>query len=199
MRDVAIVLKGLLQTFGGLILYWVILLAWGVKPAIAAALLFILIDGGRRLVAGKALPPLWLIGNGAAVLFGLIDLYARTPFMLRYEGAIVNLGWALAFAVGALGRQPLVLQFARRRSPDIPDRAEILRFCRAFTIAWSLFFLFRAAAFLWIMTHYPLPQAIAIRTAFGWIGMGAMLLISINGRRVFQCCQRLGLFAASKE
>lgn len=188
-----------LRQFGGLILYWITLLIFGVKPAIAVALAFVMVDGARRLMARQPLPPIWLIANGAAILFGLIDLYARTPFMIRYEGAIFNLGWAVAFAVGTFGKEPLVLQFARHRSPDIPDRPEIIRFFRAFTIAWSLFFVMRAVAFLWIMDGYPLARAIAIRAAFGWISMGVMVLISFNGRRVFELCQSLGFFTARQE
>lgn len=187
---------GLLHLCGGLILYWITLLTFGVKPAIAVALLFIIVDGGGRLLASKPLPPVWLIGNGAAILFGLVDLYAHTPFMIRYEGAIFNLGWAAAFAIGTFGREPLVLKFARQRSPDIPDRPEIIRFFRAFTIAWSLFFVVRTAALLWIMDSYPLTEAIAIRAGFGWISMGAMIFISLNGRRLFKACQRLGLFTS---
>jgi uncharacterized membrane protein YbjE (DUF340 family) len=57
----------------------------------------------------------------------------------------------------------------------------------------------RAAALLWIMAHYPLAQAIVIRAGFGWISMGAMVLVSIRGRQVFRLCQRLGLFLPAPE
>lgn len=192
-------LRNLIQTFGGLILYWIALALLGVKAAIAVSLLFLLLDGGRRILTHRPIPPLWLVGNGAAVLFGLIDLCARAPFMLRYEGAILNLGWAAAFLVGAMGKVPLVLHVARQHASDIPDRPEVIRFFRAFTLAWSLFFVIRAAALLWIMAHYPLAQAIAIRASFGWISMGAMVLVSIRGRQVFRLCQRLGLFLPAPE
>lgn len=199
MKGLAAVVRGLIGTFGGLVLYWIALLTLGVKPAIAVAMVFILIDGGRRLVTGRTFPPIWLAGNGAAILFGLVDLYARTPFMLRYEGAILNFGWAIGFAIGTFGREPIVLKFARSRSPDIPDNPQIIRFFRTFTAVWSLFFVVRAAAVLWIMESYPLTQAIAIRTAFGWISMGMMLLVSFNGRKVYDICKRLGLFTAPQE
>lgn len=55
--------------------------------------------------------------------------------MIRYEGAILNLMTAGAFAFGALGLEPLVLKFARQRKPDIPaDRPEVIRFFRAPTL-----------------------------------------------------------------
>lgn len=193
-------LRGLFHTFGGLVLYWTTLLAFGVKPAIAITLLYIVGEGGWRLTTHRPFPPLWLFANGAALLFGAIDLWAHTPFMIRYEGAIINLITAGAFAFGAFGPEPLVLRIARQRKPDIPaDRPEVIRFFRAFTIAWALYFVARAGAFLWIMSAFPLVQALAIRTAVAWISLGFMLLASFNGRRVFAACQRLGFFNPGRE
>lgn len=156
-------IRGLFHTFGGLILYWTVLLAFGVKPAIAATLLFVVVEGTWRLISHRPFPPLWLFANGAALVFGGINLWACTAFMIHYEGAIINLVTAVAFAVGVLGREPLVLTIARRRKPNIPgDRPEVARFFRAF---------------IW----------------------GVMMLISINGRRVFHDRQRLGFFLPPKD
>lgn len=188
-------LRGIVHLFGGLILYWAVFLLFGVKPAIAATLLFVVVEGTWRLVKHRPFPPLWLFANGAAVIFGIVDLWARTPFMLRYEGAIFNLLTAAFFAAGALGHEPLVMTFARQRRPDIPfKRPEIVRFFRAFTYAWAVYFVAKAAVVLWIMTHFPLIEAASIRTVFGWVSLGAMMLVSLNGRRVLVACQRLGIF-----
>lgn len=200
MSRILPLLKGLFHTFGGLVLYWTVLLAFGVKPAIAVTLLFVVGEGGWRLATRRPFPPLWWFANGAALVFGAIDLWARTPFMIRYEGAIINLITAGAFALGAVGPEPLVLRIARQRKPDIPaDQPEVIRFFRAFTLAWALYFVARAGAFLWIMSTFPLAQALAIRTAVAWMSLGVMLLASFNGRRVFDICQRLGLFKPAKE
>ncbi|MDH7971265.1 hypothetical protein QH494_03655 [Sphingomonas sp. AR_OL41] len=193
-------LLGLFHMFGGLALYWTVLLAFGVRAAIVVAVLFVVMEGGWRLMTRRSFPPLWLFANGAALVFGAIDLWARTPFMVRYEGAILNLMTAGAFALGALGPEPLVLKFARQRKPDIPaDRPEVIRFFRAFTLAWALYFVARAGAFLWIMSAFPLVQALAIRTAVAWTSIAVMLLVSLNGRRVFSACQRFGLFKPARE
>jgi uncharacterized membrane protein len=193
-------LMAVFHTFGGLILYWTVLLSFGIKPAIAVVLGFIVVEGGWRLATRRPFPPLWLLANGAALVFGAIDLWARTPFMIRYEGAIINLMTAAVFLVGASGREPLVLRIARQRKPDIPaGRPEVVRFFRAFTLAWALYFVARAGAFLWIMSAFPLAKALAIRAAVSWVSIGVMLLLSFNGRRVFDACQRLGLFQPVKD
>ena len=192
--------RAAVHTFGGLGLYWLFLLTNGVKAAIAAVLAFVIIEGGWRLWRGMPFPPLWLIANGAALVFGTIDLMALTPFMLRYEGAIVNLATAGAFALGAFGSEPLVLRLARHYRSDIPpNRPEIIRFFRAFTIAWSLYFVVRAGVTVWIMSHFLLVCALSVRAAFGWMSLGAMMAISFNGRRVFALCRWFGLFAPARE
>lgn len=193
-------LMAVFHTFGGLILYWAVLLAFGVKPAIAVTLGFIVLEGGWRLATRRRFPPLWLLVNGSALVFGAIDLWARTPFMIRYEGAIINVLTAAFFVVGASGREPLVLRIARQRKPNIPaDRPEVVRFFRAFTLAWALYFVARAGAFLWIMSAFPLAQALAIRAVVSWVSIGVMLFASFNGRRVFDMCQRLGFFKPVKD
>lgn len=182
-----------IHTFGGLILYWVALLTIGIKAAITVGFVFVGLEAVWRLRKRQTFQPLWLIGNGAVLLLGLIDLFARTPFMLRYEGAIINLATAGAFALGALGPEPLVLRLARKRRQDIPaDRPEIVSFFRAFTILWSVYFLARAGVSVWIMTSFPLARALPLRALVGWVSLGAMMLLSYNGRMVFKLCQRLG-------
>jgi len=193
-------LRALFHTFGGLVLYWTVLLTFGIKPAIVVTLLFVFGEGAWRLTTHRPFPPLWWLANGAAMLFGAIDLWAHTPFMIRYEGAIINLTTAGAFVLGAFGSEPLVLRIARQRKPDIPaDRPEVIGFFRAFTMAWALYFVARAGAFLWIMSAFPLAQALAIRTAVAWTSLGVMLLASFNGRRVFEAFQRFGFFKPARE
>jgi len=190
---------GLAHTFSGLIVYWIMLLGFGIKPAILATTLFVVGDGIWRWRRHKPMPALWLLSSGVAVVFGVIDLWAMTPFMLRYEGAITNLVIAAVFGFGVMGKQPLVLRIARERRPNIPDRPEVTRFFRAFTVAWSLYFVIRAAVFVWIMTRFPLVEAMGIRSVFSWVSLGMMMLISFNGRRVFAACQRLGLFRPARD
>ena len=187
----------LLHQFGGLLLYWIVLLLFGVKPAIAAVLGFILIDAAWKIAHRERPSRLWLVANGAALVFGVIDLWTKTPFMIRYEGAIISLASAIAFAIGAFAAEPWSLTFAKRmkRGAAIPtDKPEVILFFRAFTLAWSAYFLIRAIVIWWLMTSYPLVQAIALRTAFSWISLGLMMLISIKGRWFFDLCQRIGWF-----
>ncbi|MDG6094718.1 septation protein IspZ [Acetobacter sp. AN02] len=194
------VLKSLFHMFGGLILYWVAFFTFGVKAAIAAALVFIVIEGSWRLVTRRPFPPLWLVVNSVAVIFGVVDLRAATPFMIRYESSITNLLFAAIFAAGAVGSEPLIMKFARqggRLDEEELQSPELIRFFRFFTLAWATFYVFRSMAFLWIMSSYPLTEGLIIRKIVSLVSFGVMILISLQGERVFRMCQAAG-FLQSK-
>ncbi|MFT9063892.1 MAG: hypothetical protein ABF430_08810 [Acetobacter persici] len=197
MKRLTGTLGSLFHTFGSLILYWAVFLLFGIKPAIAVTLAFIVAEVIWRVTTRRPFPALWWFSNIMAMVFGLVDLYAKTPFMLRYEATVSNLITAAFFAAGAVGEEPLILRLAAssRNGDTIPkDRPEIIQFFRAFTVLWAAYFVARAGVFLWVMTAFPLTKALMLRTVISWVSLGIMMLISMNGRRVFMLCQRLGWF-----
>nr|WP_298798425.1 septation protein IspZ [uncultured Acetobacter sp.] len=190
---------GLFNTFGALILYWLVFLTFGIKPAIAVTLVFIVAEIIWRMATHRPFPVLWWFSNTMALVFGAVDLYANTPFMLRYEASVSNLITAAFFAAGAVGEEPLILRFAMhsKNGNTIPkDKPEVIQFFRAFTLLWAAYFVARAGAYLWIMNAFPLPKALMLRTVISWGSLGVMALISMKGRRVFALCQRFGWFVA---
>jgi intracellular septation protein A len=187
--------KRLFDLFGGLVVFWVVLLAFGTKPAIAATLVFLLVDGGRRLWKREKLPPLYLASGLIGVGFGIIDLAAPTPFMLKWEPLIVNALFAGLFVSGAFGEVPLTAQFARQSGRDIPlGRPEVMRFMRFWTLVWAAYFALRGIAFVWIMHQWPLIEALLIRKVAGWVTLAIMIGLSFAGRRVMRAMQVMGLF-----
>jgi intracellular septation protein A len=189
-------LLGVLHMFGGLIGFYATLWIFGLKPAIAVSVAFVVVDGGWRLLARKPIPGVWMLSNGLAVGFGIVDLFARTPFMLRFEAPIINVVFALIFLVGARGQRPITVKYAEQGGHfRIPDgRPDIIAFFRALTLAWAVTFFVRAGGFLWIGLHYPLAEAIPRRAVFGWLSIAPTLLASYQGKRTFALCRRLGFF-----
>jgi intracellular septation protein A len=181
--------------FGGLIVFWAVLLAFGTKPAIAATILFVIVNGGRRVLTKQTLPPLYVGSAALAIGFGLIDLAAPTPFMLKWEPLIGNALVAGFFVSGALGKVPLAAQYARHSGKDIPlERPEVMRFMRFWTLLWATYFALRGVAFVWIMHQWPLVEALLIRKVAGWVTLAVMIGLSFAGRRVMRALQAIGLF-----
>jgi intracellular septation protein A len=185
-----------LHTFGGVLIFQLVLWRWGTKPAIAAGLAYLLLDGIWRLVRRQKLPAVWLLSNGLVVAFGVIDLWTKTPFMIRYEGAISNVIVGLIFVAGAGGARPKFMDFVEQGmgQPLPTGRPELIAYFRAFALFWAAYCFAKAGLCLWLVSVYPLAKALALRSAIGTASLIPMLALSFGGRRVFAILQRIGLF-----
>ena len=193
-------LRVLAQELGGLILFWIVYWQFGLKPAIAATLLFVLIDGARRLIHGLAFPKVWILSNVLALIFGIIDLRSATPFMIRYEAVITNAISGAVFLVGAFGSKPMIQEIAEERQGSaFEDRPDLRLFFKAFTLVWAGYFFVKALAYVWLMQSLPLGQALAIRSVAGTGSFVVMLLISFRGHQIYALSRRWKLLPALRE
>jgi len=187
--------------FGPLVVFWGLALTLGTKLAIAGSIATIIVDGAWRLSAGQSFTRLYLLVSALTLVFGSVDLYVATPFMLKFEAPITNFATGLAFVVGAFGEKPMLQELAEQRArTPLPATDEVRRFFRLFTLFWAGYFFLKTAAYLWIAATLPLTQALALRSVAGSMSLGLMVLISITqGRRLFFLCRRLGLLCARVE
>lgn len=180
--------------FGGLIAFWVLSWRYGTRAAIAGTLVFLAFDVSRRLIWRVSFDKLYLFSNGLVVVFGAIDLVSKSPFMLRFESPITNFGIGVVFALGAFGRKPLIQAIAETRAPEpFPDDPDVRRFFQIFTLIWAAYFVVKAGVYLWIGLVLPLSQAMAVRTVVGLVSLGAMMLVSTQGRLLWRGLRRIGL------
>ncbi len=188
---------GLAGEMGGLLVFWVVLWGFGLRPAIAATLGFVVLDGARRLLRRTPVTRVWMLSNGLALAGGAIDLWATTPFMVRYEAIGTNLLTALLFLSGAFGRTSVVQEVAEswRGTPFEAGRPDLRAFFRAFTLVWAGYFLVKALVYLWIAAHLPLERALALRSMIGTASFALMILVSRRGAALFRLGRRCGLFA----
>jgi len=183
-----------LAEFGPLIVFWCLALTLGTKAAILGSILFILADAGWRWRNGLPFTRLYLLVSALTLIFGLIDLSATSPFMLSYEAVVTNVATGLAFAAGALGEKPILLEVAEARGESFPITPEVVAFFRLFTLLWAAYFFLKAAVFLWMAVTLPILEAMALRSVGGGVTLGLMILLSVTqGRRLFFLCRRFGL------
>lgn len=194
-------LRWIIADFGPLIIFWVLDLSFGIRVAIAGAVLFIIADSMWRWRRGLAFTRLYLLTATLTVVFGSIDLLAVTPFMLKYEAVITNAFTGVAFVVGARGPRPMLQELAeRRQGAPFPNRPDITRFFAIFTLLWAVYFFAKAAAYLAVGATMPLTRAMAVRSVAGGASLALMIVLSVTqGRRLFALCQRLGLLPLAPE
>src|ERR1700741_2779270 len=125
--------------FGALIVFWLPLYAFGIKPAIASTIAFILLDAVYRWRAAIAVTRIYVLTSSLAVVFGAIDLYATNPFMIKYEAVITNIATGVFFVLSARGEKSMLQEMAERRQ-KFPDRADVRYFFRLFTLFWASYF-----------------------------------------------------------
>lgn len=193
-------LRSLLVEFGSLLVFWGLATFCSLRVAIAGTLIFILGDTLRRYRNGLTFSRLWIISSVLAVLFGLIDLLAVTPFMIQYEGVLTNLIIAFCFTVSAFGKRSVIQELAEERQGFTfpPERTEIRAYFRAFTLVWATYFAAKAGLYLWLISHFPLPRALALRSVIGTLSLATMIGVSLQGKRIFLLCQRIGLFQPTR-
>jgi len=188
-------IRWVIADFGPLLMFWGLDLAFGLKPAIAGSVLFILGDSLWRWRKGLPFTRLYVLSAVLTVVFGGVDLLSVTPFMLKYEAVITNAFIGAAFVAGARGPRPMIQELAeQRQGAPFPDRPDITRFFQLFTLLWAGYFFAKAGFYFAVATLMPTTQAMLIRSVVGSVSMALMVLLSVTqGRRLFLICQRLGL------
>ena len=184
--------------FGGLLVFWTLVMVVDVKSAIAGAMAYILLDALRLWRGGLGFSRLWLLSSTLTAAFGAIDLSSVAPFMLAYEAVFTNAATGLAFLAGLGGDKPMVQILAEQRSGPFPATAEIRRFFQIFTLLWAGYFFLKAALYFWAAWTLPLTEAMGVRTLAGPISLVVLSALSFSqGERLFTLCKRLRLLPAA--
>jgi len=194
-KRIAATMRFVVGEFGPLIAFGLLSYAFGVRTALAGAVVAVIAGCSWRLWRRIAFTRIYTLASGLTVVFGLIDLFSADPFMLKYEAVITNAATGIAFVAGARGTKPMIQEFAeQRQGQPFPERADVRRFFELFTLAWAGYFFVKAACYLWIGLVMPLAEAAAVRALAGGISLAVMLVVSITqGPRLFNLCHRLRL------
>jgi intracellular septation protein A len=187
-------LRWVLADFGPLLMFWALDLSFGLKPAIAGSVLFIVGDSLWRWRRRLKFTRVYVLASTLTVVFGGVDLLSATPFMLKYEAVITNAFTGFAFVAGARGPRPLIMELAeQRQGAPFPERADVTRFFQLFTLLWAGYFFVKAAFYIGVAALLPMTQAMLLRSVVGSASMALMVALSVTqGRRLFRLCQSMG-------
>jgi intracellular septation protein A len=200
MARVASVLRFIVNQFGTMAAFYLLLYTLGLKAAIAGSIVFVILDGIRRHRQGIGFPKLYILTSVLTFVFGGIDLMSETPFMIKYEAVITSLIVGATFAWTLRGARSMLQELAEQQMGEaFPDRADVRAFFRIMTLIWVVYFVARAAAYFWIGAAFPIEQAMKIRPFIGTPSLVLMILISMQGRHLFALLERLGLLPVVAE
>jgi intracellular septation protein A len=185
---------GILFDFGGIVVFYALMYTVGLKAAIGGTLVFVVIDAVRRRVLGLAFPRIYLLSTALVIVFGAIDIFAKNPFMLRWEGVLTNLAVMAFFLAGLRGR-PVFQELAEQQSGQVFTDAPTIRLFRLMTVLWALYFLCKAVFDVWTSLTMPLPRALAVRQLVGFAGMGLMVLVTMQAEKFLRFLSARGWLA----
>ena len=186
LRSLGQLLRTGIYDFGGIVVFYLLLWLVGLKAAIAGTLVFVLLDIWRRRRGKLGFPRLYVLTTALALVFGVIDLASKNPFMLKYEGAVSTAVIGVFFALGARGTSLIEELVSQKSGAEALDFPHARRFFQLLTASWAVYYFAMSCLYLWIGLHFPYRRAIAIRQIAGFVGLGAMMLLMVNGRHVFQ-------------
>jgi len=137
------------------------------------------------------------------LLFGVVDLYFKGPFLFRYEAVLSNVVTGVFFGLTLRGDKSIIQEFAERRAvatgksvPINPDTIQYFRLCSG---VWTVYFFLKAAVYAWIAHRYELETALAIRLVVGNVTFYALLFTSIFlARPIILLLRRLGLAPSTR-
>ena len=183
-----------LLELGPLLIFWVLLWTVDLKIAIGAGVVLLLTDAAFRWWRGMPITRLYVLSGGLTVFFGAIDLWAQTPFMLKYEDVITSLVIAAVLGWGARGEKSMIQRLIEQQHDDaFQDGPDIRLFFKFFTLSWAVYFTLKAAVYLWLGAILPIEQALTIRPVIGMVSLGAMLLASWKAQALFDFGVKTGL------
>lgn len=186
-----------LLEIGPLAVFWILLWTVDLKIAIGIGVVLLLADAAFRYWRGMPITKLYILSGGLTVFFGAIDLWAQTPFMLKYEDVITSLVIAAVLGWGARGEKAMIQGMVEQQHPGaIEDGPDIRRFFKLFTLLWALYFLVKAAVYLWLGGILPMEQALTVRPIVGTVSLGAMMLLSWKAQVLFDFGVRVGILPA---
>ena len=166
--------RWVVESFGPLIAFVVLehtvsLLAAIISSIVTGALLV-----GLQIARERKISPFTAFVAASVAVFGVLDLKYRTGFFVKLEPALGNTVTAMFFlGTVAVGR-PVIIELAeKQRGHAVSEKAHA--YLRMLTIAWGVFFLARAAGYVWMAYHLTLDQALAIRGVLSPVSFGAMI------------------------
>ena len=175
-----------LLELGPLAIFWILLWTVDLKIAIGVGVVLLLADAAFRYWRGMPLTKLYILSGGMTVFFGAIDLWAQTPFMLKYEDVITSLVIAAVLFWGARGPKSMIQGLVEQQHGDVfQDGPDIRLFFKCFTLLWAVYFVLKAAVYLWLGAILPIEQALTVRPIVGMVSLGAMMLASWTAQVLF--------------
>jgi len=182
--------RGIPQMLEGAVLplgmFVVALHFFGVAPAIIAGL------GGetllivRRLVQGRRIPGMMMVGAFMLVIRSVLALATGSVFLYFAQPTLATGCVAMAFLLSVVFRRPLARRFAGDFCDipsDVHDDARVHSYFQRCSMMWAIVGFMNMSATLWLLLSQETATFLAAKTALGFVLTGGAVFASVIGFR----------------
>jgi hypothetical protein len=153
----------------------------GVWGAILAALGWSYVAVLRRLVTGRRIPGLLVLGTVGITARTLLALASGSSFLYFLQPSLVTALVGGVFLLSVPAGRPLAQRLAHDfvpLSPALVGRPAVQRVFVRITLLWALVNLVNAAGAIGLLLSQPVATYIAAKTAMSWVVTGGGVAIS---------------------
>ncbi|WP_413578738.1 septation protein IspZ [Bdellovibrio sp. HCB290] len=175
------IINWVLENFGSIILFQFTHHFYGLKPAIAAALVFSVVQIVVLKLKKRPFNPFMIFSFVLICGFGLVDLLSANAEFFKYESGILSLFIGAYFGISLFRPKSLVEEVAEQQgrvsTESSPDKTF---FFRLITLFWLLYFVAKALIYFWIASTSSITESLIFRTLFGTGSFYILLAITIG-------------------
>lgn len=196
MKRVRSFLIWFMQNFGPLIVFFAVKNVVGLKPAIAATIVWSIGEVAYIVGWRREKPTLFFCFSvGMTLLFGSLDLYSDNPFLFRYEAVVTNILTGLYFGSTLFVGTPLIQEFAEKASAESAQSQGSKRYLRYLTMVWAVSFFAKAFIYFCLAkSDHSIERVTMIRSVIGPVSF----ICLIGGERILRPVLIKGLQAMGK-
>ncbi len=155
--------------------FYGILMLIGVRGALIGALAWSYAAVARRLMLGREVSGLLMLGSALLTVRTVIGLATDSGFIYFLQPSVGTFLVAVAFLISVALKRPLAERLARDfcpLDPELMSRTFVRRFFLRISLLWTMILLLNAALSLWLLLSSSLAEFVLLRNAVSW---GAMI------------------------
>jgi len=164
------------------IVFYSLFVAFGIWPAIVAALIWSYGAIAFRRLTGRRTSGMLLLTAGVLTLRTLVALAAQSTFIYFLQPVLTDLAIGTVFLVSALTARPLVARLAGDFYPltdELYARPRVSRLLRRLTVLWALVSLGKAAVVFSLLVSQPLSTFVLAKGILVPITNGTTIALTI--------------------
>lgn len=179
MEKIKGILKFLFLNFGPLIVFYSINKFFDFKIAVICSIVFVGFEFLYLKISKKTISSFFIFTSLLVVVFGLLDIFLAQAFFFKLEAGILNLISAAYFALSLFRPKSIIEEVARQKgqaSAEHKLQEDQTFFFKVLTALWTVYFLVKAIAFMWVNFTTDIQEGLIYRMTLGplsfWVLIG---------------------------